>query len=358
MNIHLPTAAETRFLKTTLDDITRVDAVIRNDSRSVNAVGQALVGIISCREAELTLLDQLQIDFRQSIKSISPEISCKYITMNHFLKSFGTVPSWITPEIQQQWGERTVMSFFIPRHLLESALIFNDDYLMMKEFTENIGPLLGFPGALYDERKEGVYFRFFPNPILMGAAEWIGGKGAVGREVSAEETSPTVMFELRSRNMRPFRLSTYRYSIHDLEEVHPFLGALHDLFHIIYLSVINAGTRGAIWLFGDAIADVTKGLYPPESLQELFVDGPDLTRGRSPRAIVTSAVREVARDYVQALRRVEVQQGFVRLLKKSLERRLKNHPERENMMAAFQEQLEVPFILAAPGAPGHISRPT
>ncbi len=144
-----------------------------------------------------------------------------------------------------------------------------------EDLLRKLGEFLGVPDFLFEYRPSGpVVLRFPPPSAYLGALAVFGEEQAMRVQPTAAASTAREVRDLLADNRRPWRLDAIPYEVHGRKAQHPYIGALHDLLHILRLSRIPASIRSDLVAVFDCLQRVSVAVPRRDEIEEIALEGP------------------------------------------------------------------------------------
>lgn len=171
--------------------------------------------------------------------------------------------------------------------------------------------------------------RFLPPPLLLGAAHYIYGDQAVLSQLMATMSTLDEVRNLMAENQRPLLLTTERWAGHSYRDLHPYIGAFHDVYHTVRLSNTKRGYRKAIPLIYDALKKVPEDPMESEKKRRIaldtILDGPSKHQG------------EGFYNYFSGIAGDLESQAAAEAFAEAVERALRKYPHRRRLLEGLRK---------------------
>lgn len=145
----------------------------------------------------------------------------------------------------------------------------------LEDLLRKLGDFLGVPDFLFEYRPAGpVVLRLPPPSAYLGTLAVFGeGQAMRVQPTAAASTAPEVR-DMLAEHRRPWRLDAMPYDVHGRRNQHPYIGALHDLLHVLRLARIPAPVRLDLVAVFDCLRRVSVAVPRRDEIEEIALEGP------------------------------------------------------------------------------------
>lgn len=212
----------------------------------------------------------------------------------------------------------------------------------VEELLRKLGEFLGVGDFLFEYLPSGpVVLRLPPPSAYLGALAVFGEDQAMDVQPTCGASTAREIRDLLKENLRPWRLDAAPYDVHGRKEQHPYVGALHDLLHVLRLARIPAAIRQDLVAFFDSLQMVEAPVPRRDEIEEIVLEGPfddqmdarHFASGRFYERLFRQMNAYLGRETTESVK------GFVGDFYGRLSEGLRGHPREKEILHAFAKEV-------------------
>jgi hypothetical protein len=239
-----------------------------------------------------------------------------------------------------------------PRDLIETVEIQKNDWYafsriflggegsFVEDLLRKLGELLGVGDFLFHYPATGsVTLRFPPAQVFLGALA-VFGDGPRAQPTSEPSTAAEVR-EMMADDRRPWRLDVLPYDVHGRKAMHPLIGSLHDLLHLLRLRLIPREVRTDLIVLFDSLQRVAAPADRRSEIAEVVLEGPfedQMDRRNFSTSILYERLFRQVNAYLGRVTTDEIKL-FVGEFYDRLREDLRGHPRAREVLHAFAKEI-------------------